>query len=66
MRGMDTPEHDTEGRVLTAEYDDFFVVTVYTPNSKRGLERLEYRQVWDQVFFDYCKSLENTKPVIIC
>ncbi len=62
--GMD--RHDTEGRVITAEYDKFFLVTVYTPNSKRGLLRLEYRVDWDQDFLNYVKKLEDTKPVIFC
>ncbi len=59
-------EENHEWRVITAEYDDFYYVTVYTPNSKRGLERLEYRQVWDHVFLKYCKHLESKKPVIFC
>lgn len=59
-------EENHEGRVITAEYDDFYYVTVYTPNSKRALERLDYRQVWDHVFLKYCKHLETKKPVIFC
>jgi exodeoxyribonuclease-3 len=59
-------EHDHEGRVLTAEYEDFFLVNVYTPNSKRELERLPYRQVWDADFLAYLKKLERQKPVIFC
>jgi exodeoxyribonuclease-3 len=59
-------EHDNEGRVLTAEYKDFFLVNVYTPNSKRDLERLPYRQVWDKDFLAYLKNLEKKKPVIFC
>jgi exodeoxyribonuclease-3 len=59
-------EHDKEGRVLTAEYKDFFLVNVYTPNSKRELERLPYRQIWDKDFLDYLKKLEKKKPVIFC
>jgi exodeoxyribonuclease-3 len=59
-------EHDHEGRVLTAEYEDFFLVNVYTPNSKRELERLPYRQVWDADFLAYLKKLERKKPVIFC
>ena len=59
-------EHDREGRVLTAEYEGFFLVNVYTPNSKRELERLPYRQEWDRDFLAYLKKLEQTKPVIIC
>jgi exodeoxyribonuclease-3 len=61
------PEHDDEGRVLTAEYEDYFLVTVYTPNSKRGLERLEYRTLeWDPTFRTYLQELEKDKPVIFC
>ena len=59
-------EHDKEGRVLTAEYNDFFLVNVYTPNSRRELERLPYRQVWDKDFLAYLKKLEKKKPVIFC
>ena len=63
---IDISEHDQEGRVLTAEYKDFFLVNVYTPNSKRELERLPYRQVWDKDFLAYLKKLEQKKPVIFC
>jgi exodeoxyribonuclease-3 len=59
-------DHDREGRVLTAEYDDFFLVNVYVPNSKRELTRLAYRQTWDRDFLGYLKSLEKRKPVIFC
>ena len=59
-------EHDKEGRVLTAELDDFFVVNVYVPNSKRDLTRLPYRQRWDTDFLSYLKELEKKKPVIFC
>jgi exodeoxyribonuclease-3 len=59
-------EHDNEGRVQTAEYTDFFLVNVYTPNSKRELERLPYRQIWDKDFLAYLKKLERKKPVIFC
>lgn len=59
-------EHDTEGRVLCAEYDRFFLVNVYVPNSGSDLKRLEYRQRWDQAFFKFLKELEKTKPVIVC
>lgn len=59
-------EHDQEGRVITAEYEQFFLVNVYTPNSGQGLNRLEYRQTWDAIFLDYLKSLEDRKPVILC
>ena len=58
--------HDHEGRVLAAEFDDFFVVNVYVPNSKRDLSRLAYRQQWDRAFLRYLKKLEGKKPVIFC
>jgi exodeoxyribonuclease-3 len=57
---------NSEGRVITAEYDDFFLVNVYTPNSKRALERLDERQVWDEEFAKYLKALEKQKPVVVC
>jgi exodeoxyribonuclease-3 len=60
------PEHDTEGRVLHAEYADFHLVTVYTPNSGSELKRLPYRQTWDSAFLTYLKTLEHTKPVLVC
>ncbi len=59
-------EHDREGRVITAEFPDFFLITVYTPNSKRGLLRLDYRQEWDRDFLGFVKELEKQKPVIFC
>src|SRR5476651_1886034 len=59
-------EHDKEGRVLTAECKEFFLVNVYTPNSKRELERLPYRQQWDIDFLKFLKKLEKKKPVIFC
>jgi len=59
-------EHDQEGRVLTAEYSDFFLVNVYVPNSKRELTRLPYRQQWDADFLKFLKKLERKKPVIFC
>ncbi len=65
--GIGIPEHDDEGRVITCEFEDFFFVTCYTPNSKRGLERLEYRTtVWEKLFREYLKSLEESKPVVLC
>ena len=64
--GIGRTEHDNEGRVLTAEYGDFFLVNVYVPNSKRELTRLEYRQQWDRDFLAYLKGLEQRKPVIFC
>ena len=64
--GMGMEEHDTEGRVITAEFEDCFVVTVYTPNSQRELTRLEYRMKWEEAFLSYLKKLEEKKPVIFC
>ncbi|MBQ3421584.1 MAG: exodeoxyribonuclease III, partial [Romboutsia sp.] len=65
-RGMGIGEHDTEGRVLTLEFDEFYLVNVYTPNSQQGLARLDYRMVWEDVFRNYLKDLEKNKPVILC
>ena len=59
-------EHDNEGRVLCAEYETFYLVNVYVPNSGSELLRLDYRTTWDIAFFNYLKNLEKTKPVIIC
>jgi exodeoxyribonuclease-3 len=59
-------EHDTEGRVLTAEYEDYYLVTVYVPNSGSELKRLAYRQTWDKAFLAFLKNLELTKPVVVC
>lgn len=64
--GIKNTEHDGEGRVLTLEFDKYYLINVYTPNSQRGLTRLEYRQKWDQDFLNYIKTLENEKPVIFC
>lgn len=64
--GIGIEEHDKEGRVITAEFADFYVVTVYTPNSKRELERLSYRMEWEAAFLAYLKGLEQKKPVIFC
>lgn len=64
--GIGNPVHDTEGRVITAEYPDFYVVTVYTPNSQRELTRLSYRMEWEEAFLLYLKKLEEKKPVIFC
>ncbi|MBA6413468.1 exodeoxyribonuclease III [Parahaliea sp. F7430] len=58
--------HDQEGRVLTAEYEDFYLVTVYTPNSGSELLRLPYRETWDQAFLEFVKTLEKNKAVLIC
>ena len=63
---MGIAEHDKEGRVIAAEFENFFVVTAYVPNSKSELERLGYRQQWDADFLNYLKSLEKKKPVIVC
>lgn len=63
---MGIEEHDQEGRVIAAEFEFFFVVTVYTPNSGEGMKRLDYRETWDQAFREYVISLEEKKPVIIC
>lgn len=64
--GIGIPEHDTEGRVITLEFQDFYMVTVYTPNAQSELARLAYRMSWEEVFRGYLKSLEATKPVIVC
>lgn len=65
-RGIGVEEHDTEGRVLTVEYDTFTVVNVYSPNSRTGLERLPYRLEWEAAFRRYVADLDRRKPVIIC
>lgn len=64
--GIGIEEHDHEGRVITLEYPEYYLITVYVPNSKEHLERLEYRQVWEDAFLAYVKKLEETKPVIYC
>ena len=64
--GIGIDDHDHEGRVITATFPDFHVVTVYTPNSQRGLKRLEYREQWDKDFLAYVKKLNRRKPVIFC
>ena len=64
--GMGTDEHDHEGRIVKAEFDDFFLVCVYVPNSGSELARLPYRQQWDADFLAYLKKCEETKPVVIC
>lgn len=63
---MGVKQHDEEGRVICAEYNDFFVVSVYVPNSGNDLRRLGYRQHWDNDFLKYLKTLESKKPVIVC
>jgi exodeoxyribonuclease-3 len=65
-RDIGITEHDTEGRVLCLEYNAFFLIDVYVPNSGSELKRLDYRQEWDQAFFNYLKNLEKSKPVIVC
>lgn len=64
--GINIEEHDKEGRVITLEFEDFYMVTVYTPNSKQALERLEYRMKWEDDFRAYLKNLETKKLVIVC
>ena len=64
--GLHIDEHDQEGRVITLEFEDFFLVTVYTPNSKRELLRLDYRMKWEDDFRTYLKELDGKKPVIVC
>ena len=64
--GIDIPEHDTEGRVITLEYPDFYLVTVYVPNSQDDLRRLGYRVTWEDAFRAYLKRLDEKKPVIVC
>jgi exodeoxyribonuclease-3 len=65
-KGINKEEHDTEGRVLCLEFETFFLVNVYVPNSGSELKRLGYRQMWDKAFFEYLKDLEKVKPVIVC
>ena len=64
--GLDKEEHDKEGRIITLEYENFFLVNCYTPNSKRELERLGYRQVWENEIREYLVKLDKKKPVIYC
>ena len=64
--GIGIDEHDHEGRVITLEMDDFFLVTVYTPNSQDGLRRLDYRMKWEDDFLSYLKRLDQKKPVVFC
>ncbi len=66
INGIGIDEHDTEGRVITAEYEDFYLVTVYTPNAQDGLARIDYRVQWDKDFLAFVEDLELTKPVIFC
>ena len=62
---MGVKKHDTEGRIITAEYDDYFLVNVYVPNSGSGLKRLDYRSTWDKAFASYLRNLQKTKPIIV-
>ena len=64
--GIGMEEHDTEGRVITAEFPEYYVVTCYTPNSQDGLARLDYRMKWEDDFLAYLKKLEENKPVVFC
>jgi exodeoxyribonuclease-3 len=64
--GIGIEEHDTEGRVLTLEYPEFYMVTVYTPNAKEELQRLDYRMEWEDCFREYLLQLNQTKPVVVC
>lgn len=64
--GMGIEEHDHEGRIITMEFENYYVITVYVPNVKRELTRLEYRMKWEDDFRSYLKKLEKTKPVIVC
>ena len=64
--GIGVPEHDQEGRVITLEFEEYYFVTVYTPNAQRELTRLEYRMAWEDAFLSYLKDLKEKKPVIFC
>ena len=64
--GLGLPEHDTEGRVITCRFPEFFLVNVYTPNSQRGLTRLPYRMEWEDAFRDYLLRLKEQQPVVVC
>lgn len=64
--GINIENHDTEGRVITLEYEDFYLVNVYTPNSQNELARLDYRMEWEGDFLEYIKRLDQKKPVILC
>ena len=66
LYGIGIPEHDHEGRVITLEYDDFYLVTCYTPNSQNELARLPYRMQWEEDFLAFLKKLDEAKPVILC
>lgn len=64
--GLGVPEHDTEGRVITLEFEDFYMVTIYTPNSQAELKRLDYRMTFEDAILEYVKNLDKTKPVVLC
>jgi exodeoxyribonuclease III len=64
--GLGSPEHDAEGRAVTAEFDDYYIVGVYVPNAQPGLVRIGFRQAWDRALLNYARKLEKKKPVIIC
>jgi exodeoxyribonuclease-3 len=64
--GIDVPELDTEGRVITLEYPEFYLVTCYTPNAQRELARIDHRMLWEEAFRGYLKGLDEKKPVILC
>lgn len=64
--GLGIEEHDKEGRVITLEFEDFYMITVYTPNSKTELERLDYRMTWEDAFRQHMMDLDNKKPVVVC
>lgn len=66
VNGLGMPEHDQEGRMITLEYDTFYLINVYVPNSQRGLNRLDYRMTWEEAFQAYVTELSQKKPVIIC
>ena len=66
INGIGISDHDNEGRVITIEFEDYFLVNVYTPNAKRGLERLTYRMLWEDDFRQYLINLDAKKPVIVC
>lgn len=65
QKGLGIEEHDNEGRVITAEFEEFYVVTTYVPNSKAGLARLDYRKTWDAALLEHCVALQRKKPVIL-
>lgn len=64
--GLEIEEHDTEGRVITLEFENYYFLTVYTPNARDGLVRLDYRMEWEDAFRDFVKKLDEKKPVILC